>query len=99
MKPRVYIENIGNSSKGVFERSTSTGIGFLALLGGGFDRQSNRLWKSKDAKQCKLGSVKEFLLNGLGNASRLKQRLKRLCISSLINHPANLLDIGVLNSA
>ena len=90
MKSRVHIEN---------KRRTSTGIGLFALLGSGFDRQSNRLWKSKDAKQCKLGNVKEVLLNGLGNASRLKQRLKRLRLSSLINHPANLLDIGVLNSA
>ena len=42
-KEGLYIENIGNLSKGVFERSTSTGIGRLALLGNGFDRGENPL--------------------------------------------------------
>ena len=42
-KEGLYIENIGNLSKGVFERSTSTGNGLLALLGNGFDHGVNRL--------------------------------------------------------
>ena len=42
-KEGLYIENIRNLSKGVFERSTSTGIGRLALLGNGFDRGENPL--------------------------------------------------------
>ena len=42
-KEGLYIENIGNLSKGVFERSTSTGNGLLALLGSGFDHGANRL--------------------------------------------------------
>ena len=42
-KEGLYIENIGNLSKGVFERSTSTGNGLLALLGNGFDHWANRL--------------------------------------------------------
>ena len=92
------MENIGNLSNGVFERSTSTGIGLLALLGSGSDHGANRLLQSKDAKQFIFASVKAFL-NRLENASRLKQRLKHLRLSSLKFHPANVLDIGVLNSA
>ena len=42
-KEGLYTENIGNLSKGVFERSTSTGNGLLALLGTGFDHGANRL--------------------------------------------------------
>ena len=42
-KEGLYTENIGNLSKGVFERSTSTGNGLLALLGSGFDHGANRL--------------------------------------------------------
>ena len=42
-KEGLYIENIGNLSKGVFKRSTSTGIGRLALFGNGFDHGANRL--------------------------------------------------------
>ena len=42
-KEGLYIENIGNSSKGVFERSTSTGNGLLALLGNGFNHGENLL--------------------------------------------------------
>lgn len=42
-KEGLCIENIGNLSKGVFERSTSTGNGLLALLGSGFDHGANRL--------------------------------------------------------
>lgn len=42
-KEGLYIENIGNLSKGVFERNTSTGNGLLALLGNGFDHGANRL--------------------------------------------------------
>ena len=39
----IPLENIGNLSKGVFERSTSTGVGLLALLGNGFDHGENLL--------------------------------------------------------
>lgn len=42
-KEGLYMENIGNLSKGVLERSTSTGNGLLALLGSGFDHGANRL--------------------------------------------------------
>ena len=42
-KEGLYMENIGNLSKGVFERSTATGNGLLALLGSGFDHGENLL--------------------------------------------------------
>ena len=42
-KEGLYTENIGNLSKGVFERTTSTGNGLLALLGSGFDHGENLL--------------------------------------------------------